>query len=145
MSAPCPQSEAESPHPRHRRPNRTREGQRAKRFRAELIAHLGGDPSITQLALVDQAVELKRRLLVMDRRFSRTEEFNGTAKEYLAWNNSLTRLLRQLGMQTPKQHVPTLVEYFTAKAKAAATATGETPEASGAPVLATVTGRSEAD
>jgi hypothetical protein len=53
-SAPCPQSEAESRCPRHRRPNRTQEDQRAERFRAELISHLAGDPSTTQLALVDR-------------------------------------------------------------------------------------------
>lgn len=125
VSAPCPQAQANSPPSRHRRPNRTREGQRAKRFRVDLIAHLGGNPSITQRALVDQAVELKRRLLVMDRRFSRTEEFSGRAKEYLAWSNSLARLLRMIGLERAAPRPTTLADYLTAKNAAAHTAAVE--------------------
>jgi hypothetical protein len=119
VSAPYPQSGAKSRVPRHRRPNRTREGQLAKRFRVELLAHLGDNPSFTQRALVDQAVELKRRLLVMDRRFSRTEEFNGTAKEYLAWSNSLARLLRVIGLKGTPPRTTTLQDYLAGKAAVA--------------------------
>jgi hypothetical protein len=117
VSAQYPELQRASRVPSHRRPQRTREGQRAKRFRADLIAHLGGNPSITQLALVEQAVEVKRRLLVMDRRFSRTEEFGGRAKEYLAWSNSLSRLLRMLGLESAPVRGPTLADYLAARSK----------------------------
>ena len=114
MSAQCPQPPKKTPG--YLRPGRTREAQQAKRFHRDLIAHLGGNPSITQLALVDQAMQLKRRLLNMDRRFTESGAFTGTAKEYLAWSNSLSRLLRSLGLHGAKPATPDLRSYLAAKA-----------------------------
>ena len=66
-------------------------------MRAALTAHCGGKPSATQAAMIAQAGELKLRLAVMDQDFIRTGRRSAHAsRDYLAWSNSLVRLLRQL-------------------------------------------------
>jgi hypothetical protein len=82
-----------------------------KRLRADLLAHMGNKPSSVQLAMVDQAAEIKLRLAVMDETFRRTGRRSAHATgDYLAWSNSFTRLLRQLGLKSPADRGPTLAE-----------------------------------
>src|ERR1700742_3515981 len=70
----------------------------ARRLRGQLVAHCGGKPSATQSAIIDAAAELKLRLSVMDAEFIRTGHRSfGASKDYLAWANSLTRLMGRLG------------------------------------------------
>src|SRR5450631_3337055 len=101
MSALCPQEEPSAAEfRRFARPRRTREAQMAKRFRAELTAHVGGAPSTVGRALIEQAAQLKLQLAVMDRRFAETNEMSAhDSRVYLAWSNSLTRTLRELGIK----------------------------------------------
>jgi hypothetical protein len=75
---------------------RTKEARLMRETRADLTAHVGGTPSVTQRALIEQVVQLYLRLAVMDRRFMETGEVQDN-RIYLAWANSLSRLLRQLG------------------------------------------------
>jgi hypothetical protein len=116
-----------------------------------LTAHAGGEPSATQRALIEQAVQIKLRLAVMDRKFAETgAQTEHDGRQYLAWANSLARLLRQLGMQGTEPRPPSIAEYFAAKA--AATPTSGPPEAhnaspqksAAAPILVPATGRGEA-
>jgi hypothetical protein len=86
--------------------------------RAELVAHVGGNPSATQRALIEQCVQLRLRLAVMDRAFA---EAGGTmtahdSRTYLAWSNSYSRTLRQLGLKGAPAPVATLAGYLAAKA-----------------------------
>jgi hypothetical protein len=109
MSASCPQINSQNTGRRpFKRPGRTREAQQAKQFRAQLIAHLGGRPSTTQAALIEQAVQLRLRLSTMDRRYAETRTFTEhDSRVYLAHANSYSRLLRQLGLQaTPERPIP---------------------------------------
>ncbi len=79
--------------------------------RAELIHHCGGKPSATQRALIERATALYLRLHLMDRetiRASGMTERNG--REYLAWNNSYSRTVSQLGLQGPREKPPTPAE-----------------------------------
>jgi hypothetical protein len=70
--------------------------------REELSQHLGGKPSATQKILIDRAAALSLRLHLMDRETARSggvmTDRNG--RQYLAWNNSLTRLLTQIGLES---------------------------------------------
>jgi hypothetical protein len=84
-----------------------------KRSRAALIAHVGGRPSPTQSALIDQAVNLALRIRLMDLQFLRDGEMSEHAsRTYLAWSNSYTRTLRQLGLKGASSAPPKLSEYM---------------------------------
>ncbi len=69
------------------------------RVRAELAQHLGGSPSATQRILIDRAAALSLRIHLMDRESARSGEMSErNGRQYLAWSNSLTRVLRQIGL-----------------------------------------------
>jgi hypothetical protein len=91
---------------------RTREARLVRETRADLLAHLGGNASATQRALIDQAVSLKLHIALMDRKASETggimSERDG--RQYLAWANALSRLLRQLGMKGAPERPRTLAD-----------------------------------
>jgi len=74
-----------------------------RRVRADLIAHVGGKPSATQRMLVERAVTLSLYVSKLDSKLlkngSMTEHDSRT---YLAWSNSLTRTLRELGLGKPQ-------------------------------------------
>ena len=100
----------------HSRPHRLAviDGRRAeaklmKQFRADMVAHCGGQPSATQTALIDRAAILHLRLVLMDR-----ESLEGmtdrNARMYLAFSNSLARTLRQIGMKGAPTRTPTPAE-----------------------------------
>jgi hypothetical protein len=95
---------------------RTKEARLIRETRAELLAHVGGNPSVTQRALIEQLVQIKLRLAVMDRKFCQTgAQTDHDSRTYLAWANTYARSLRQLGMEGVKQRGPTLTEHFAAR------------------------------
>jgi hypothetical protein len=122
------QNRADTPHIHpYSRPNalakldqRTKEARLIRDTRTELLAHVGGKPSATQRALIEQLVQIRLRLAVMDRKFAATgAQTDHDSKIYLAWANSYARLLRQLGFAGPKEHAPSLADYLRVKDAAA--------------------------
>jgi hypothetical protein len=110
----------------------------AAKLRADLIAHCAGRPSATQRAMIEQAAELKLRLAVMDQDFIRTGRRSAHAsRDYLAWSNSMVRLLRQLGLKGAAERGPTLAELL-AQPPARPPAT-ETPAGPATPPTASTT------
>lgn len=98
---------------------RTREARLLKSLRAELVQHVGGSPSPTQRLLIDQAVQLQLRLALMDADGSQIGEMTErNSRQYLAWANSLSRLLRQIGLKGQGQPRATLRDHLAAKASA---------------------------
>jgi hypothetical protein len=96
---------------------RTREGRLTRETRAELIAHVGDQPSATQRALIEQLVQIRLRLALMDRKFAETGgQTDHDSRTYLAWANSYARLLRQLGPRGHKAGGASLADYLAAKA-----------------------------
>jgi hypothetical protein len=93
---------------------RTKEARLVREMRAELIAHVGGAPSATQRALIDQAVSLKLHIALMDRRAAENGGAMGEAagRQYLAWANAFSRLLRQLGTKAAAQRPRSLAEHL---------------------------------
>jgi len=81
---------------------RTKAGRAARELRAGLLHHLGAKPSVPQLALVQQLVQLKLRLVAMDERFlaAGAKFSEHDSHMYLAWSNSFTRGLRELGLDS---------------------------------------------
>ncbi len=86
---------------------RTREARLMRDFRARLVVHVGGRPSATQSALIDRAMWLALHVAQLDERTAAggamTEHDSRT---YLAWSNSLTRTLRELGTEGAASPAP---------------------------------------
>jgi hypothetical protein len=67
-----------------------------KTYRAELIAHVGGNPSTIQLQLIERCAILMLRLRMMDRRLMEDDgsAFTGNdSTQFCAWSNALSRTL----------------------------------------------------
>src|ERR1700761_9582683 len=79
---------------------RTKESRLTKSLCAELIAHCGGNPSTTERILIDQAVQPRLRIAMMDREGTGTGMSERRQVEYLAWTGALTRLMRNLGLKS---------------------------------------------
>ncbi len=82
-----------------------------RRVRKDLVAHVGGKPSVTQSMLIERIVNLSLRVATMDRKFTATGEMteHDTAT-YLAWSSSLSRLLRELGFRGAPEKPRTLAD-----------------------------------
>jgi hypothetical protein len=134
MPSPKPNARPLGPYSRPtvlaKRDQRTREARLLREARAELTAHVGGNPSATQRALIDQAAQLRLRLACMDRKFAESGAFTEhDSRTYLAWSNSYTRALAQLGMKSAEAKGMSLTERLAAAA--AARAAGTPPAAPG--------------
>jgi hypothetical protein len=71
---------------------------------------------VTQSALIEIAVQLRMRLVVMDAAFAeRGEQSAHDARQYLAWANTLARTLSRLGLHGVKNHSSDLTAYLGSK------------------------------
>lgn len=90
---------------------RSREAQYMKARRAELVAHVGGQPSAVQRQMIERAVRLSLALELLDERLTHGEAFTThDHNHYLAWSNALTRTLARLGLESASSRPPTLAE-----------------------------------
>lgn len=97
---------------------RTKESHLVRKMRAELLAHVGSNHSVVQLELIEQLVQIKLRLAVMDRKFVETRaKTDHDSRTYLAWANTYGRLLERLGVKdaSPALQEPTgtLADHIT--------------------------------
>lgn len=88
-------------------------------MRAEFTAHIGGNPSATQRAMIERAVMVKFHLLALDEKVlkaagSMTEH---DTRQYLAWTNTLTRLMRDMGMRGKAEKAPSLADHIAARSQ----------------------------
>ncbi len=96
---------------------RTREARLLKTFRKALVDHCGGSPSAAQAMLIERAAQLQLHLSCYERKFveqghTMTEH---DSRVYLAWSNTLSRILRHLGLEESAKTV-TLEDYLAASA-----------------------------
>ena len=84
---------------------RSREGRFLRAYAAMLVEHCGGHPSIVQRALISRAARLALHLELMDERaLAENRGFGPTDHHfYIAWSNSLGRLLAKLGLNPAPQ------------------------------------------
>ena len=102
---------------RVRSDRRTRLGRAMDAFRTTMLAALGPKPTSAQLAMIEQAVQLKTRLIAMDVTFADTGgQSIHDSRVYLAWSNSYVRLLDRLGldMATVAEPQPSLAAALAA-------------------------------
>jgi hypothetical protein len=99
---------------------RTREGRALRDLRAQLIQHVGGKPSVTQKALIERACMLALHVAKMEARAAEGRVMSEQdSRQYLAWSNSYTRTLRQLGTKGAPPAPQTLAERRAARVQAA--------------------------
>jgi len=96
---------------------RTRYARVIKKVRADLIAHVGGKPSATQLMLIDRAALVTLHLSNMDRHMMRDDApAERDARQYLAWANTHARIMRSLGLEGIDVAPETLAGYIAGRA-----------------------------
>lgn len=97
---------------------RTREARLMCSTRAELMAHFGGKPSATQRALIERVVVLTLHVALIDAKADAGGMTEHDSRTYLAWNNSLVRTMKALGLKGPAQQPPSLREHMAQRASA---------------------------
>ena len=97
---------------------RTREGKLFEAIKQGLLQHVGPNPGIPKLMLVDRAAMLSLRIELIDKAAletgGRMEDWQG--RQYLAWANALNRTLRELGLDGPPPKAPSLADYLGGRA-----------------------------
>ena len=79
---------------------RTREARLLAEVRADLTAHVGGNPSATQARMIERAAWLSLHVAQIDAKAAAGGALTDhDCRTYLAWSNTLTKLLRHLGME----------------------------------------------
>jgi hypothetical protein len=91
---------------------RTREGQVLIAARAELTAHVGGNPNSVQRVLIERAARLSLYIEMMDAKaFEAGTMSERDSRQYLAWVNAQRLCLRELGVKAaPSEKEPDLHE-----------------------------------
>src|SRR4051812_22257008 len=78
---------------------RTAEGRLFDRFRRELVEHVGGQPNVVQAAMIERAAWVRLRLALMDEKILAGGMTDQDSVVYLAWANTLRRLLVSLSVE----------------------------------------------
>lgn len=96
---------------------RSKEAQLLRKIRTELIAHVGGNPSAVERALIERAAILSLRLAQLDAKIAAGTAFGRHDNDhYLAWSNGLGRTLARLGLKPASAAAPpSLDAYLAAK------------------------------
>ncbi|MDF3625776.1 hypothetical protein [Brytella acorum] len=96
---------------------RTRYARVLKKVRADLIAHVGGKPSPTQLALIERAAWITLHMTLMDGHMLQGgAPAERDARQYLAWSNTHARIMRALGLESAAASPETLSAYISERA-----------------------------
>jgi hypothetical protein len=95
---------------------RTREGRALETLRAALLAHVGGQPSAPQTELIERALGLKWRTMLLDKKLADHGELSTLdAKTYLGQSNALERVLCRLGLAPSAPPGKTLEDHLAAR------------------------------
>src|SRR5437867_4131811 len=100
---------------------RSREGRFLAAARAELAAHVGGNPSSAQRVLIDRTAWLRLHVMLLDEKVAGGKSLTGHDQlSYLSFSNSLIRAMRELGLKPATPSAPSLADYLAGKAREAA-------------------------
>ena len=93
--------------------SRSREGELYRRFVRQLVQHVGR-PNHAQEMLIGRIAWLQVHLASMDQRILESGEMSEhTGKQYLAWANSVSRMIAQLGLHSAPEQPPSLADYLS--------------------------------
>ncbi len=90
---------------------RTKEARILRETREALTEHVGGAPSAVQRRLIERAAVLTLRVAQLDAKAADAGAMTEhDTRTYLAWSNTLTRTLRELGLKGAAERPPSLAE-----------------------------------
>jgi hypothetical protein len=138
MSAPCPRKRRDTAKALARQfgitvDGRSRAARALLRFRADLVAHVGGKPSVAQEALIQSVCQLRLRLLALDQSFAQRGTMTETeSRHYRGWVSSYHAALRDLGLDAAASRVTAAEAMARIHARAANTTAQEDEDAAAA-------------
>lgn len=99
---------------------RSREGKFILSYQNMLIRHCGGNPSITQRAIINRAARLALHLELFDEKSLKGDHVftRHDHEHYLWWSNALVRVLKELGLQAPAAPAPRLSDLLAPRSAA---------------------------
>jgi hypothetical protein len=121
MSAQCPQKRRETAKALIREfgitiDGRSRAARAMRRFRAQLIAHVGGNPNVAQEALIQSICQLRLRLLALDQSFATTGRMTETeSRHYRGWTSTYHAALREIGLEAAPRPKRTVADFLAAR------------------------------
>jgi hypothetical protein len=81
---------------------RSREAKLYRAFRDELLRHVGGKPTTAQTILIHRLSWIQTHMARMDERSMANDGLSDWAsRQYLAWANTVSRMLQALGVESP--------------------------------------------
>jgi len=93
---------------------RSRHARVLKKVRADLIAHIGGNPTVTQLSLIERAAWSTLHMALMDDRMLHDGALDErAARQYLAWSNTHARIMKSLGLDGVQAEPESLTAYLS--------------------------------
>jgi len=99
---------------------RSREGRFLRDIERELVAHVGGNPTVTQKLLIRRLARGLLRLELLDERITRGELNDHDARTFSALSNVVRLTSRELGLQSAAsvEKPPDLSAYLASKGSA---------------------------
>ena len=94
---------------------RSTTGRFIRNLEAELIAHVGGSPTITQKLLIDRIIRLRLQLDALDEKLASGAWSGHDARTYGGILNAHRLALRELGMKPAVTKPPSLAEYLNGR------------------------------
>ena len=80
---------------------RSARGRALKQLTRELVAHVGGKPSVTQRLLIERAVQMRAQLVELDAKLAKGETWSVLdTRTYSALGNSYRNTLCKLGLDS---------------------------------------------
>jgi hypothetical protein len=86
---------------------RTAEAKLFEAFKADLLDHLGHEPNIVQTSIIERCCWVRIRLALLDTKMADGNLTANDSHVYLAWANTLARLLARLASSRPPRRSPT--------------------------------------
>ncbi len=101
---------------------RSAEGRFIRDLERQLVAHVGGQPTIAQKLLIDRVVKCTLQIDALDRKLSDGAWTDHDGRTHNGLINLQCLSLRELGLNPVAPRAPSLAEYLASKTAAEATA-----------------------
>lgn len=97
---------------------RSREGRLARHMEAELIRHIGGNPSFVQKLLIERLVKVRLRLDAFEEKFAAGNWTDLDSRTYGALLTAFRLTAREIGVKPAAEKAPSLAELMREAAEA---------------------------
>jgi hypothetical protein len=97
-------------------------GRFIRHLEAELVAHVGGKPSITQRMMIDRLIKIRLQLDLLDEKLAKGDWTPHDCRTHGGLLNAYRLTARELGLEAAAERVPSLAEHLEQRRRAAAAA-----------------------